>query len=73
MMMNVICYKVKNPVIYNKGTEWEKKVDTFLKGYFCGTEKELETRVAELNAQEIKIEDGMEVDYYFGDKQEEMY
>lgn len=28
--MTAICYKVKNPVVYNKGTDREKKQDTFL-------------------------------------------
>ena len=31
----VICYKVKNPVVYNQGTKWEKTCDTFLACYGC--------------------------------------
>ena len=29
-MVNVICYKTKTPVVYNKGTTYEKSCDHFL-------------------------------------------
>lgn len=33
MMQYVVCYKTKEPVIYNKGTQWETTCDTFLSFY----------------------------------------
>ena len=40
-----VCYKLRNPVIYNKGTRWEKKADTFL-AYV--SHKPLETLIKEI-------------------------
>ena len=33
--VNSICYKTKEPVIYNEGTQWEKSCDEFL-AFQCG-------------------------------------
>lgn len=38
MLINAICYKVKTPVVYNKGTIWEKSCNTFLACYGGSTE-----------------------------------
>lgn len=32
-MTTTICYKLNTPIIYNKGTKWEKSCDTFLERY----------------------------------------
>ena len=32
-MVNAICYKLDKPIIYNEGTQYEKKCDTFLAYY----------------------------------------
>lgn len=67
----VICYKVVEPVIYNKGTKYEKKEWTFLE-YECHNVQDIEQvkkRVAELNAHHEREN----VDYYYIDTQEPMY
>lgn len=28
--MTIMCYKLKEPIVYNKGTSWEKTQDKFL-------------------------------------------
>ena len=40
--MLTICYKTKEPVVYNKGTKYEKSNDTFLLHYYSteGTKEE---------------------------------
>lgn len=75
-MMTTINYKVKEPVIYNKGTEWEKSEDTFLSHY---THKSIEKATIEVeemnrthpthlfNGQPI---DWNKIDYFFVDEQE---
>lgn len=67
----VICYKVVDPVIYNKGTKYEKKEWTFLEYECHGVKdiKQVEKRVAELNAHHEREN----VDYYYIDTQEPMY
>lgn len=50
MEYNVILYTLKNPVIYNEGTQWEKKEDTFLLCYTPYKDDEINEIVDELNA-----------------------
>lgn len=44
----VVVYKLDTPVVYNKGTQYEKSCDTFLHCYAC-TDKQAEELAAELN------------------------
>lgn len=46
----VICYKLNNPVVYNKGTKYEKSEDTFLLCYAPHDETIRNARIDELNA-----------------------
>lgn len=50
MEYNVITYTLKTPVIYNEGTKWEKKADTFLFCYTPLNDDEIVKVVDELNA-----------------------
>ena len=72
--VNVICYELVEPIVYNKGTQWEKTCREFLKSYAqYMTEEELQKRIDELNNQPVKMEEGREVKRYFIDRQREMY
>lgn len=79
--LNVICYKTKKPVYYNKGTKWEKTCDTFLLSYTYRNNEETQALVDQYNKErparlfnpaidDFTIDD---VDYFFMSKQEEMY
>ena len=46
-MATTICYKLNTPIIYNKGTKWEKSCDTFLERY--ANPKTAQAEVDELN------------------------
>lgn len=46
--MTTLLYKTKEPVVYNKGTSYEKKEDTFLHSY-CRTQEEAQKYADELN------------------------
>lgn len=82
MMTNTICYKQKEPTYYNKGTKWEKTCDTFLLCYVYGTDKQAQQRCKEMNellatnpdkiSKEHRV-DATNIDYFFVNKQEEMY
>ena len=48
----VICYKVKEPVVYNKGTKWEKSCDKFLACYGYANAEENKRLVNVLNMDE---------------------
>ena len=53
-----VCYKIKNPVVYNKGTEWERTADTFL-AYVSRKPLEVLTKeVEELNAKHPEKDNG---------------
>ena len=67
-MSTVICYKLNEPVYYNKGTKYEKTEDTFLKCYVYGDNaKEVaQAKCDELNAT---VTDRV----YFVSEQREMY
>lgn len=72
--LNTICYELVDPIVYNKGTQWEKHCSKFLKYYVIDmTKEEIQKRVDTLNAQSVKMEEGREVKRYFADSQEEMY
>ncbi len=79
MKTTVICYKMINPVYYNKGTKWESTCDTFLAYYTNKTTEEAEKEVAEMNAKHSEKDgcgnpiDWEKVAYFFIDKQKEMY
>ena len=47
--MTTLLYKTKEPVVYNKGTIYEKREDTFLHSYYR-TQEEAQNYVDELNA-----------------------
>lgn len=79
MMTNTICYKTKEPVYYNKGTKWERTHDTFLAYYTYKNDAEAQAEADRLNAEHPatlwngeKI-DWTKIDYFFVNKQEEMY
>lgn len=74
----VICYKVKTPVVYNKGTQWEKTCDTFLACYGYRDPEENKRYVNVLNTDdEVKgmlcDEQGLDfdnIDYFSHQMQE---
>lgn len=72
MIKWVINYKVNKPIVYNKGTKWEKRFDTFLYRY-CENEDEARREVARMNKVIDKVDRlGNEINYYFVHQQEEM-
>lgn len=79
MKKTVICYKAKTPVIYNKGTKYEKREDTFLSYYTYKTVEEAQREVEALNANKpAKLWNGERIDWtkidsFFVSEQEEMY
>ena len=78
MMMNAICYKVKNAIVYNKGTKYEAKHDTFLAYYTTSNDVDAQAEVDKLNSEmPMVLPNGMkapeDVEMYFLNKQEEMY
>lgn len=48
-MATVICYKQKNPEIYNKGTAFETSCDEFLAYYTYKSVEEAQKEVDEIN------------------------
>ena len=48
MLINAICYKLKTPIVYNKGTRYEKSCDTFLACY-GGSMEAAQRKVDKLN------------------------
>ena len=78
MKMTVICYKTKEPVIYSKGTQYEKKEDTFLSYYTYKTVEKAQEEVKALNENKpAKLWNGeridwTKIDYFFVSEQEEM-
>ena len=78
-MSTVICYKMKEPVCYNKGTKWEKTHDEFLAYYTYKNVEEAKKEVEEINrTKPAKLWNGAPVDwekvaYFFVSEQEEMY
>lgn len=79
MMKNTVCYKLKNPIVYNKGTKWEKSCDTFLACYGEATQEATQRKVDKLNnnifakaqfCAEHKLI-ASSIDYFFVDSQKE--
>lgn len=78
-MVNTICYKLKTPIIYNKGTKWEKKEDTFLVCYGYTNIIDHNAKLKELNTDEQAKEDfcnkhrlkANEIEYFFNNVQDE--
>ena len=77
--MTVICYKMKEPVVYNRGTKYESTCDHFLSYYTYKTQEEAQKEVDEINATKpAKLWNGEKVDWnkvdhFFVSDQEEMY
>ena len=74
-----LCYKTKNPVIYNEGTQWESKHSTFLFCYLGNTKRETAESICNrLNTEKPSklwnghIIDWDEIDYFYLNEQEEM-
>lgn len=79
MERTVVCYKLKKPIVYNKGTDYEKSEDKFLAFYSYKTEEEAQEEVDIINKKKPerlwngeKL-DWNNIDYFFVSKQEEMY
>lgn len=79
-MALAICYKTKNPVVYNKGTKWEKTCDKFLARYFENDMEKAQMEINRLNTEKPDrvckagmMIDWEKVDYFFINEQEEMY
>lgn len=78
-MSNTICYKMKTPVVYNKGTKYERTCDTFLAYYTSQSDAEAQAEAEWLNTTKLAtLRTGTpinweKIDYFFVNKQEEMY
>ena len=48
-MVNAICYKVDKPIIYNEGTPYERRFDTFLAYYGNRDYAKAQKEVDEIN------------------------
>lgn len=79
MMQNVICYTTKEPVVYNRGTKWEKQCSDFLYRY---TYKDLGYAIAKVEKMNQMLADGVEkfdgldlttIAKFYLSEQEEMY
>ena len=76
--MTVICYKTKVPTIYNKGTKYESRCDTFLSYYVYKTKEKAQIECDEINrTKPNKLWNGKEIDwnkidYFYVDEQEMM-
>ena len=79
-LYTVICYKLKTPIYYNKGTKYEKSCDHFLAYYLYGASLEEGQEEAE-NINKTKPEklrtgekiNWDEIDYFYASQQEDMY
>ena len=80
MIVNTICYKIKTPRIYNKGTTYEKRCDTFLtcygyndpeanKRYVDSINKDPEKFRAFCKEQRLNPE---EIEYFYHHQQQEL-
>ena len=78
-MANALCYKNRIPTVYNKGTIWEKQDDEFLAMYVSYNDEEAQAIADELNKNKPatlpngRLIDWMNVEYFFINKQSEMY
>lgn len=62
-MYNTITYTLKTPKIYNEGTKWESKKDTFLFCYTPLDDDEIIKVVDELNATKPTNYNGQPIDW----------
>lgn len=72
-----VCYTTKEPVVYNKGTQWKKDCSDFL---FVQARKDNGTELVDkLNAmlaegvEKYELLDLTKIDHFYLDKSEEMY
>ena len=78
-MTTTICYKTKEPTVYNKGTAYESQCDTFLAYYTYKDMKEAQQEVDTINSQRPgtlfngEPIDWTAIDHFFVSQQEEMY
>lgn len=78
MMINAICYKLKTPIVYNKGTRYEKSCNTFLACY-GGSMEATQCKVNQLNNDTTAKEEfcaehrlvASSIDYFYVNTQEE--
>ena len=56
-MAYAICYKLKTPRVYNKGTKWETTESTFLARYGYSTLERTQAWVDELNSNPAKAQE----------------
>ena len=74
--MNAMCYKTKEPVYYNKGTEYETTCDEFLFCYASCDDTIAYAEAERLNREKPEKDkrgrtiDWNEIDYFFINKQE---
>ena len=61
-MVNAICYKLDTPIIYNEGTPYEKKCDTFLAYYGNRDYAKAQEEVDKINQGIIKTINGQPTD-----------
>lgn len=79
MIQTIVCYKTRQPVIYNKGTQWETRCDTFLSYYTYKSVIDAQREVDEINQTKPVNDpcgrpiDWDSIEYFFVDEQEEMY
>ena len=77
--MTVVCYRTKEPVVYNRGTKSEERCDSFLSYYTYKTPQEAQKEVDTINSTKPdRLCNGDKVDWsvvkeFFVDEQEEMY
>ena len=72
-----VCYTTKEPVVYNKGTKWEKTYSNFL---FIQAHKDNGTKLVDkLNAmltegvEKYELLDMTKIDHFYLAESEEMY
>lgn len=79
MMMTVVCYETKEPVFYNKGTEYERTHTTFLSYYTYATIEQAQIEVDRLNTEKpATLQNGQTIDWakvkrFFVSQQENMF
>lgn len=46
-----VCYKLNTPIVYNAGTQWESKQDTFCQGYAPADKNQQAAIIEKLNKE----------------------
>lgn len=78
MKKTIVAYKLREPKVYNKGTKYETKEDTFLAWYTEKNKEVVEKEIKKLNEEKPERQPNGkkinwdEIEYYFVDEQEEM-